>query len=92
METPGWVFAVVFGAGWLLGYWMGFSRKAEETPIGANTAVNPPAAPNVEISEAVQTLIRQDNLIAAIKQLREETGLGLKEAKDAVETWKRANA
>lgn len=88
MATPGWVFAAVFGAGWLLGYWMGLSRKAEETPLGARPPAPPP---EVAISEPVQALIRQGNLIAAIKQLREETGLGLKEAKDAIEAWRRAN-
>jgi len=37
--------------------------------------------------ESVQSLARQNYKIEAIKQLRLHTGCGLKEAKDAVETW-----
>ncbi len=36
-------------------------------------------------SEAVLELVRDGNKIGAIKQYREETGVGLKEAKDAVD-------
>lgn len=34
-----------------------------------------------------QDLLRQGRKIEAIKVVREETGLGLKEAKDLVESW-----
>ena len=37
--------------------------------------------------ESVQSLARHNRLIEAIKELRVHTGCGLKEAKDAVETW-----
>src|ERR1700730_15253198 len=41
-----------------------------------------------DLSERVKDLARNPNAkIAAIKAYREETGLGLKEAKDAVERW-----
>ena len=40
---------------------------------------------SVEISAQVQALIRQRQKIVAIKEVRAATGLGLKEAKDAVE-------
>ncbi|KFN43071.1 ribosomal protein L7/L12 [Arenimonas oryziterrae] len=43
-----------------------------------------PAAP-VDATEPVMAAIRRGNKIEAIKQLREQTGLGLKEAKDAVD-------
>jgi ribosomal protein L7/L12 len=37
------------------------------------------------VSAAVLDLVRQGNKIAAIKQYREETGVGLREAKDAID-------
>jgi hypothetical protein len=45
-----------------------------------------PATPG-ELSEAVKALADDSRKIEAIKMLREQTGLGLKEAKDAVETY-----
>ena len=44
-----------------------------------------------ELSAEVIEAIRANRKIEAIKRLREETGLGLKEAKDAVEAWARQN-
>lgn len=45
-----------------------------------------PSVANVSADEAaVVALLRAGNVIGAIKQYRTETGLGLKEAKDAVE-------
>jgi len=41
---------------------------------------------------AIRALIDGGNTIAAIKRVRELTGLGLKEAKDYVESWQRAGA
>jgi len=41
----------------------------------------------VHISTTVQAYARNGHKIDAIKQLRSESGLGLKEAKDAVEAW-----
>lgn len=41
----------------------------------------------VGLSDRVKDLARSGDKIAAIKQHREETGLGLKEAKDAVEEF-----
>ena len=48
-----------------------------------NRTVNPAAK---EPSEEVRALYRQGKKIQAIKLYREETGVGLKEAKDMVET------
>ena len=45
----------------------------------------PPPPPGQDISEKVQQLVRDGNLIAAIKQYRDETGTGLAEAKDRIE-------
>lgn len=48
----------------------------------------PPAPPpGQDISEKVQQLVRDGNLIGAIKQYRGETGSGLAEAKDRVEAY-----
>jgi hypothetical protein len=41
----------------------------------------------VHISATVQAYARNNRKIEAIKQLRTDSGLGLKEAKDAVEAW-----
>jgi ribosomal protein L7/L12 len=48
-----------------------------------------PSAPAKDLpppSDAVKELVSQGNKINAIKQYREETGAGLKEAKDVVES------
>ena len=42
--------------------------------------------PTGAASPAVLDLVRQGNKIAAIKQYREETGVGLREAKDFVDS------
>ena len=42
-----------------------------------------------KLSDAVRTHIEAGRKIEAIKALREETGLGLREAKDAVEAYMR---
>ena len=47
--------------------------------------------PTPELPPDVIDAIRANRKIDAIKRLRESTGLGLKEAKHAVETWSRAN-
>jgi ribosomal protein L7/L12 len=47
----------------------------------------PPApAPGEDISETVQQLVRDGNLIGAIKQYRSETGTSLADAKERIET------
>lgn len=43
------------------------------------------SAPQDGVSEMVRQLAIQGNKIAAIKLLRDETGMGLREAKDVVE-------
>lgn len=63
-------------------------RRPEEKVLGLPHREAPRHA-GPEPSPAVQELIRSHQLIAAIKLYRTETGLGLKEAKDAVEAWQR---
>jgi ribosomal protein L7/L12 len=48
-------------------------------------AAPPPAAHPGDIDQEAQALMRADQKIAAIKLVRERTGMGLKEAKDYVE-------
>lgn len=45
----------------------------------------------LNLSETVTSTIQSGRKIDAIKALREETGLDLKDAKDAVDTYIRAN-
>lgn len=52
----------------------------------AAAATSPPAA---EWMAEVQRLVADDKLIHAIKLYRENTGVGLKQAKDAVEAMQR---
>jgi ribosomal protein L7/L12 len=53
---------------------------------GAGQPVAPAAEPNsMGVSAEVQQLVMQDKKIQAIKLLREQNGLGLKEAKDIVD-------
>ena len=56
------------------GYPPQFANSESAAPVAAGTA-----------SPAVLDQLRRGNKIAAIKQYREETGVGLKEAKDFVE-------
>jgi len=44
-----------------------------------------PTAPLAPLTDSVMTALQQGNKIEAIRILREQTGLGLKEAKDAIE-------
>lgn len=50
--------------------------------------MNTPTKASVNLPERAQQVLRaHGNLIEAIKIVREEEGLGLKEAKDKVEAW-----
>lgn len=60
-------------------------RAARPTGELTETSGSETFAPQVGVSEMVRQLAIQGNKIAAIKLLRDEAGLGLREAKDAVE-------
>jgi hypothetical protein len=49
----------------------------------------PPSGLSADLTAQIHDLLRQSNKIGAIKLYREATGLGLKEAKDAVEAIER---
>jgi Ribosomal protein L7/L12 C-terminal domain len=58
------------------------SRPAVVAPVAAAIAG---ASPNAPPLAEIERLIRENQLIGAIKLWREATGVGLKDAKDAVE-------
>jgi large subunit ribosomal protein L7/L12 len=98
MEFTLWELAVAIVAGVLIGFLM--RRRAPRQDLSGTPAPPPlrPLAPfrsaappqggpplTTEQVMAVEAALAQGNKIAAIKLLREATGLGLKESKDAVE-------
>jgi len=74
--------------------WIASGGHAQALPQGAAyAAASTPggASPSSALSQHVMDVARNPGgKIAAIKAYREETGAGLKEAKDAVEAWRRA--
>lgn len=89
------LFALGFlcGAGLVLALRRGGGRDLTGPP---RTLSQPNAAKTVVTvrtetiaDEEIRELIRQNRKIEAIKRLRDATGLGLKEAKDAVEALER---
>jgi hypothetical protein len=67
--------ALAFGAGYLLG------RKGS-----ISEPLPPPPPPDVMALEAVRPILASEGKIAAIKAYREKTGVGLRDAKLAVDT------
>lgn len=57
------------------------------TPAAAASASAPGDALTPAARAEITALIADDEKIRAIKRYREETGVGLKQAKDAVENW-----
>jgi large subunit ribosomal protein L7/L12 len=55
----------------------GYATRGGGDAVSANGGVSP----------AVLALVQQGNKIGAIKQYREETGCGLKEAKDVIDKF-----
>lgn len=68
--------------------YMANSSAPLASPFGAGETATTPAAPtpqHEDVRQRVATLLAEGNYIEAIKFYREKTGLGLKEAKDAVD-------
>lgn len=87
------LFALGFlcGAGLILATRRGRGRDLTGPPQTSRPIAARPAVP-VDIAiddEEIRELIRQNRKIEAIRRLRDATGLGLKEAKDAVEALER---
>lgn len=69
---------------------MGANNMPPQMPVQSN----PPAygryvGPHISLSPEVMRLVETDKKLQAIKLLREQTRVGLKEAKDAVEVYER---
>lgn len=90
------LFALGFlcGAGLVLALRRGGGRDLTAPPrtLSRPVAARPVAPLDIETvdieaidDEGIRELLRQNRKIEAIKRLRDATGLGLKEAKDAVE-------
>ncbi len=74
-STAYMLIAAAFVVGWVLGH---STRSAESSP--------PPAPPDAAALDKVRPILQTDGKIAAIKAYREITGVGLREAKLAVDT------
>ena len=96
MEFTGWELAVAIAAGGLIGFAM--RRRDPRQDLSGTPVMPPPLAPVRPAAPLqdgppltpgqamrIEAALAQGNKIAAIKLLREATGLGLKESKDAVE-------
>ncbi len=85
-----------FGVGCGFVFWMvaaKFSReRLRDNDFGlqnSTTAMGERSWDSTELTETVQSHLRQGRKIEAIKIYREHTGVGLKEAKDAVDAIER---
>jgi ribosomal protein L7/L12 len=70
----------------------GSLQEAKEYVESLESQSAPPPATRAVMEAEILALLRDGNKIEAIKRLREATGLGLKEAKDAIDTIEAANA
>ncbi|MCE9658450.1 MAG: ribosomal protein L7/L12 [Burkholderiales bacterium] len=68
------------------------AKDVVERYPGSNHPVRPSVASMLSLPFAVAEAMKQGNKLEAIRLMREQGGLGLKEAKDAVEAFERANA
>lgn len=66
------------------------AMDAVEAAHGAPAGSTPVEAGPTVPSAAVQAALRQGNTIEAIRLLRDERGLGLKEARDQVMLWQKS--
>jgi hypothetical protein len=72
------VAAIVF-VGWIV-----FARLRRDDRV-----TMPGAMPGPENADSIEALVAAGRRIEAIKQLREESGMGLREAKEAIEALAR---
>lgn len=82
-DAAGWIVVLAaLALGFALGRASGRSAAARDALAGAPQS---PAKPSPELVAQVQAELAAGNFIAAIKLMREGTGMGLKDAKEAVE-------
>jgi len=82
-EQLDWYFIVWTGAVFLAGYLLGKRRP---------TAIEPPlefdrASISPEARAQIENALQRGQKIEAIKVLREDTGLGLKDSKTVIDNW-----
>ncbi|MCP5401794.1 MAG: ribosomal protein L7/L12 [Novosphingobium sp.] len=79
----------------LAGFAYGYRKAREHTEAGRENLDGPPPIPldpprlSGDAKERIEDALRRRKKIEAIKILREETGVGLKQAKEHVETMER---
>lgn len=74
-----WTTIGIAGATFLVGYVLGRTTGGERTPAP------PPAPVDAAALEAVRPIYENEGMIAAVKAYRERTGVGLRDAKLAVD-------
>ena len=86
-DTAGWIVVLAaLALGFVIGRASGRGAARRDELAGAPPPLPQPLArPSPELVAQVEAQIAGGNLIAAIKLMREGTGLGLKEAKEAVD-------
>lgn len=99
MEIPIWALAVgsmvLLFCGYLMGRKAGGPKRQDlsgYTPPAGAPAISPRLrSSDGSLSDDARAFVQREldagNKIAAIKIYREATGLGLKESKDAIESW-----
>lgn len=79
-----WSMIIWTGAVFLSGYLLGSRRRAElEPPLEFDVATISPSA-RADIEQALQS----GSKIEAIRVLRKDTGLGLKDSKSVIDRWR----
>ena len=84
--ASGWALVLVVGIGTFIASW----RRGKRIELWSDEESRMRAATEAGASPAVADQLARKNKIGAIKWYRMETGVGLKEAKDAVERYERA--
>ena len=65
------------------------AKAAVDAWMQGNEGQQPSAARDIPVAAVVS--LQEGNLVLAIRQTRESTGLGLKDSKEAVDAWLAAN-
>jgi ribosomal protein L7/L12 len=86
-DIAGWIVVLAaLALGYVIGRASGRSAANRDRLAGVPPPLpQPPARPSPELIARVEAELANGHLITAVKLLREGTGMGLKEAKEAVE-------
>ena len=83
------LFVIGFVAVLLVILLVAWFRRSSTTFVSPGIEQSPVAQPSAELASSAQSLLACGNKIAAIKLVRQQTGMGLKEAKDYVDALQR---